>query len=456
MTLKPEEKIQRFLEKYNLLHTENILLVAFSGGIDSLCLLDNLLKLSEKFEFKLIAAHLNHNWRGLESSLEEERAKEYCVARKIEFYSETLAETLPHTEIEARKQRYNFLNKIAIKVNASGIFTGHTLTDQVETVLYRIIKGTGTIGLKGIPEVRYQNNFPAIFRPMLEITRDETLKYCENNNLTPNVDTSNFKQEFLRNRIRLSLIPELKTYNSNVEKAVLRLSVISEEAEQLINCYLKEVKDKIFINNDEISTKEFLNMPAPAQKRVLLDFLIYNKIEYNYERIERILNFVEESSGLKSGNTLSIAKDCWLFVSSQIIKIIHSIKAETTKTSVLIKLDKEIYHPDFDKIIKIIPWQGEIPEKYPKESSNIIYVDLDKLNKPIYFRSRQIGDKIQPFGMKQKMKFKKYLINKGIPEHERDNLPLLAMNSEILWAVGVGISELLRVKDIPTHLIQVY
>jgi tRNA(Ile)-lysidine synthase len=451
-----KEKIQNFLEKYELLIPNNTLLIAFSGGIDSLCLIDVIFGLSKQFKFKLIAAHLNHNWRGLESKLEEERAKEYCVARNITFYSETLPENLPHTELEARNQRYEFFNRAATKFNAAAIITGHTLTDQVETVLYRIIKGTGTIGLKGIPEVRCQDDFPAIYRPMLTISREETLNYCEKNNLMPNVDTSNFNEEFLRNRIRLSLIPELKTYNADVEGAILRLSHISTEAELLINEYLDEVKDKIFINNDEISTESFLKVSLAVQKRVLLDFFSTFDIEYDFEKINEVLSFIKDSSRLKSGNTLSLTKDCWLFVSIQIIKIINSIRANVVKSSVRVKLNEGTYHRELDKTLRIIPWEsGKKPEKYPEESSNIAYVDLSSIKESLYFRTRLDGDVIQPFGMKGKMKLKKYLINKGIPEFKRDSLPILATDSEILWVVGVGLSELVRVENIPTHILEV-
>lgn len=459
MSKETREKILNFLKKYTLLDQKNIILIAFSGGIDSLCLIDVLFDLSKKYNFTLIGAHLNHNWRGLESKLEEERAREYCLARSITFYSETLPESLPHTELEARSQRYEFLNRASSKFNATAIVTGHTLTDQVETVLYRIIKGTGTLGLKGIPEVRYQEDFPAIYRPMLDITREETLKYCEENNLTPNIDTSNFKEEFLRNRIRLSLIPELKTYNPAIEKAILRLSKISEEAEELINEYLAQMKADIYLSKDKISSKKYMKLSYPAKKRIILDFLSANNIEYDFEKIDEILNFIESSSNLKSGNTLSLTTNLWLFISSEMIKLIHSIKADVLKSSIVVRLDEEeTYNPGLNKTLKIIPWDQKVNKKtesYPKETENLAYVDLSGINEPLFFRTRLPGDRIQPFGMKEKMKLKKYLINKGIPEHERDILPVLATDSEVLWVAGVGISELLRVKDIPTHILEV-
>ncbi|MDD3012343.1 MAG: tRNA lysidine(34) synthetase TilS [Candidatus Gastranaerophilales bacterium] len=449
-----KQKVREFLEKHKLLNSNHSLLVAFSGGIDSLCLLDVLYNLSKECYFKLTAAHLNHNWRGDESKREEENAKKYCNSRYIDFYSETLSENLPHTELEARNQRYEFFKRATKKLNSTAILTGHTLTDQAETVLYRIIKGSGTIGLKGIPEVRYQKDSVPIYRPILEITREETVEYCKVNNLSPNIDSSNQNEAFLRNKIRLSLMPELKKYNKDVDEALLRLSKISAESEELIEEYISQIKEKIY-TGDELNTIEFLNLSIAAQNRIILDLLHSEDIEYDFEKIKVISDFVHENSGLKSGNTLSIGENSWLFVSSEIIKIIHSIRADVVKSIVTANLNGETCNSDLGKTLVITPWKDDKPDKFPDEFSRTVYVDLSKIKEPVYFRTRKSGDKIQPFGMQQKVRLKKYLINKGIPEFKRDNLPVIATDSEILWVVGVGLSELIRVIDRPTHILTV-
>jgi len=447
-----KQKVREFLEKHNILNSNSSLLVAFSGGIDSLCLIDVLYDLSKGYKFKLAAAHLNHNWRGEESKREENKAREYCESRNIAFYSETLPENLPHTELEARNQRYEFFKRAAKNFNSTAILTGHTLTDQAETVLYRIIKGSGTIGLKGIPEVRYQEDSVPIYRPILEISREQTIEYCKENNLNPNFDSSNLDETFLRNKIRLSLMPELKNYNKDIEDALLRLSKISTDSEELVEEYIGRIKRKIY-SGDEIITKEFLSLSKAAQNRIILDLLLSEDIEYNFEKINEISDFIYESYGLKSGNTLSLSKDSWLFVSSEIIKIIHSIRTDVVKSTVKADLIGETCNPDLGKTLVVTQWEDGEPEGFPV--SQTVYVDLNRIKEPVYFRTRKPGDKIQPFGMQQKVRLKKYLINKGIPEFQRDSLPILATDSEILWVVGVGISELLRVSNRPTHILTV-
>ena len=192
------------------------------------------------------------------------------------------------------------------------------------------------------------------------------------------------------------------------------------------------------------------------KKRIILDFISFHNLEYDFKKIDEILDFIKKSSMLKSGNTLSLTTDTWLFVSSQIIKLIHSIKAPVVKSSIEVSFDQETYHPELNKTLKITKWDGRRkPEKYPKDTANTAYVDLSGIKEALFFRTRREGDRIQPFGMQEKVKLKKYLINKGIPEFERDKLPVLAIDSEVLWVAGVGLSELLRTEEIPTHILEV-
>ena len=445
-----------FLKKYELLKEGNILLVGFSGGADSLCLLDILYKIHREYGFKLVAAHLNHNWRGEESIQEAKKAENYCNDRNIEFHTETLPAGLPHTENEARNQRYIFLNKVAAKISALAILTGHTRTDNAETVLYRIIKGTGIIGLKGIPEVRQQEGFSPIYRPLLSgLLREDSIFYCNENALTQNVDPSNYNQKYLRNRIRHSLIPELRTYNSAVNDSLLRLSQIANESEEIIGEYMETIRKNVVLNHKIIDTKNFLKLSNPLKKRILVDFLGKNDVEHTFERIEDLFCFIEENSMSKSGKTFSIGKDLWFFVSSRELKIIDHTKAEKTDLVILVTPEQENFHPDLNVSLKIEKHQGEVPEKFPPETADIVFADLSRVKGNLYLRTRRPGDIIQPFGMKEKTKLKKYLINKGIPEYMRDELPMVADEKEVLWVAGVGISELLRVQSIPTHIIKI-
>lgn len=444
------QKIELFLKQHNLLNSTQNILVGFSGGYDSLCLLEVLSKLSEEHGFKIVAAHLNHNWRGEESNIEEQNCKEYCKKHNIQFYSETLSSDLPQTELEARNQRYNFFNRCIDKFKISSIITGHTKTDNIETLIYRIIKGTGLQGLKGIPEVRMLDKTP-IYRPMLDISREETIGYCRDNGLKPNIDSSNQDIKYARNNIRNVLIPELERYNSDVGASLLRLSEIAKDSDEIIELCLSSIKKDLYKEEGIICTKSFIDNSNAVQKRLLMDFLTSNNIEFDYKKIQEALTFLKESSALKSGNTLSLTLNRWLFVSRDEIRIIKNIKSNVVKSSIEVDLKTETYIEGLNITFSAQNWDHQEKIRFPKENEMTALADLSGINEPLYIRTRQQGDVIQPFGMQNTIKLKKYLINKGVPEFKRDETPLLTTKDQILWVIGVGISEHIKVKDVPTH-----
>ena len=163
-----ENKVIEFVEKYNL--QDKTVVIGFSGGYDSMCLLDILSKIRDKYtDLNLVAAHFNHNWRGEESLREQEVCRIFAASRGIEFYTKTAAGDVKKTENDARRARYEFFEEAYEEYDADAVFTAHNMDDNAETVLYRIIKGTGIIGLKGISEKR--NYF---YRPLLKIRRSES------------------------------------------------------------------------------------------------------------------------------------------------------------------------------------------------------------------------------------------------------------------------------------------
>ena len=137
------ETVEKILDKYDLLSKEKTLLVGFSGGADSVCLSDITYKLSQKYGFKLVLCHLNHNWRGEESEAEAQNCAQFCAEKGIEFYTETLDVNEKHTETHARELRYQFFNNAIKKLGITALFTAHTKSDTAETLVYRMIKGTG-------------------------------------------------------------------------------------------------------------------------------------------------------------------------------------------------------------------------------------------------------------------------------------------------------------------------
>ena len=415
-----KDNIKNFIKKHNLSGT---IIVAFSGGYDSMCLLDILNKLGEK----IIAVHLNHNWRGEESLNEAKNCGNFAKSKGIQYYSEILPDCIEKTETAAREARYDFFRRCAKKFNSKIVFTAHNFDDNAETVLYRIIRGTGTIGLQGIAEKR-----DIFYRPLLKTTRAEIEKYCKDNNLKPNNDSSNSNTKYRRNFIRHKIIPLLKEINPNVTEALNSLSEIAYEENRLIDTYLP----KNLILASEIE-----------QKRLIYKILNEYNLDYDREKIENIQKFIQENKNSKSGKKISLTDNLWLFVSSKKVEIITKTKKNTEEINIS-KCGKYKFE---DYIFSIEKYNEEITE-FPNDTEYKAYISANEIN--FTLRHRKDGDKIQPLGSKGSQKLKKYLNEKKIPQHEKDKLIFLCKDNEILWAAGIGLSEKIKVAQKPTHMLK--
>ena len=414
------EQVKEFIEKYNL---SGKFIVAFSGGYDSMCLLDVLNKLG----YDVVAAHLNHNWRGKESDEEEINCIEFAKKNNIEIYCEKLDKTVEKTESAAREARYKFLKKCAKIFDTNIVFTAHNFDDNAETVLYRIIKGTGTIGLQGIAEHR-----DIFYRPLLKVSRDEIENYCTNNELSPNVDSSNYNTNYKRNFIRHQILPLLREINPKVNEALNNLSEIAKEDNLLIEKYLP---------------KSILKASETEQKRIIHQILIQNNLDYDSKKISKIQQFIQENKNSKSGKKMSLTNNLWLFVNDKKLEIV----AVKEKNSQEITVKEEGLY-EFEDYIFEIKKTDEVPKYFSKDSDLKAFIEIDKID--FVLRHRRNGDMINPLGSVGSQKIKKYLNEKKIPQHEKDLIPLLCCDKEIFWAAGLGISEKIKVVNKPTHMIR--
>lgn len=445
------EAIDKFLDEFDLKNADNTFLIGFSGGCDSLCLLDILHNLSLKYGFKIIAAHLNHNWRSEESFQDELNCKTFCEKKGIEYISEIL-EGGQKTESFARESRYNFFLKHSRKYKNCAIFTAHTMTDNSETIIYRIIKGTGINGLQGIPSNRMLEDIP-LYRPLLPFSRVQIEDYCNCNGLTANIDSSNFDISYKRNFIRHKIMPLFKEINFQAEKAIVSLSKLAINNNNIINEYLDSIKNDIF-ENDKILSSKFKNISNDVKQKLIYDLILEQNLDYDYKKVSGILDFINDNIDSKSGSRYSLTNNLWIFASSKYIYFIDKVNAEENKNEVHIFKEGEYKIPETDFIFSIKKYEGN-GFKFPPENANFAYVNIDKAI-DLTIRTRRDGDIITPFGMNGSMKLKKYLISRGIPQHTKDELILLTQNSEVLWVAGVGLSNKLKVVNTPSHVIELH
>lgn len=296
-----EKKIVKKIIENKLIENNDKLVVAVSGGPDSMCLINSLLNIKEYILYKysikytMCIAHFNHKIRK-ESKQEKEYVKEYAKINNLEFcykeenIIEMAKETKTTIEECARNQRYIFLNDILEKTNSNKIVVAHNQNDNVETILLNIIRGSGIQGLVGMT-YRFKN----IIRPMLDITKEEVLKYCEEKNINPCIDKTNFSEEYKRNKVRLKLIPYLKEeYNQNIEQTITRMSKIIEQEEDFMKKYTDEVLEKFIKkvyntksqNKIEIDYTNLFNYHEAIVKRVVRELI--NRLIGNVDGIEQI------------------------------------------------------------------------------------------------------------------------------------------------------------------------
>ncbi len=444
------ETVKNILKKYVNISCESTFIVGFSGGWDSMCLLDIMNKLSKEYGFLLVAAHLNHNWRGKESEAEKERCLAFCEENDITFISDTLQEGVKASELVAREMRYDFFKRCAQDFEADAILTAHTKSDNAETILYRIIKGTGLNGLEGIRELRDLGGFKVI-RPILNFSRRDIEEYCIKNELYPNNDSSNANTKYARNNIRHNIMPAIKLINPNIENSLITLADIASGNNKVINELMQNIENQITIGNKWL-TQNFLILNSAIKQHFVYKLLVNNDIEPSFSKIQELINFITENQKSKTGKTLSVRNDLWLFVSHKYTYFVHSDNYKKIEDEVCVK-SPGTYNFGGKYRITVKETNKKV-EKYPKSISKCAYVDLTNIEFPLTLRTRRNGDIIQPFGMQGKMKLKKYFINKNIPEHDRDNTVLLCKGKEVLWVVGVGLSEKLRTDVIPTHILK--
>ncbi len=436
------EEVKNFLTKKGLLCSGDTYLVGFSGGFDSMCLLHILNRLG----LKVVAVHLNHNWRGAESDEEEENCAEFCEKYKIPFCSKKLDAAAKKTETAAREARQKFFKECYEKYDAKGLFLAHTKSDNAETVIYRMIKGTGIKGLCGIAKHNSINGCQ-IFRPLMNFSRKDIENYCRKFSLNPNNDSSNNSVKYKRNFIRHKILPEMKEINPEVEDKLYNLSQIAVSQERIINEYLGLIENKVKVNGKFLTAK-FLEFSEDVQKRFIMNFLIENSIDYDSRKVDEILEFIYENHGASCGKTISLTEKLMLLVNKDYIYPVAGIEkcfesVEITGCGTYEFCGYTFCAARYDK---------ELPEKFPSEREYYAYTC--SLPFPLSLRFRKDGDIINPFGMDGSMKLKKFFINKHIPKPERNGIILLCKNEEVLWAAGCCLSNKLRCGDIPEYVIK--
>ncbi len=432
-------KVRETIKTYGMLSPGDRVLVAVSGGPDSVCLLHVLRELAGEYSLSLHIAHLDHMFRGKESA--EEALFVADLARRLDIPADIESFDVPaycrdrglSAQEGARSARYAFLSRIAARAHASRIATGHTANDQAETFLMRLVRGAGVSGLSAIPPVRDN-----IIRPLIGVTRESVMTYLQANGIGFVSDPSNSTPAYIRNRFRMDVLPVLRQFNPRIVEMLATEAALLRDEDEAAEAHLAAVAERVITRSGDalLVKRDEFNALSPAFRRRLLRKIMGlaggDPSMLSLDLINRALSFM---AAARTGRTMVLSRD--LTVGREYDSFI--IGAHTT-------------YPGFTHQLAV-PGMIEIPELGMEIDSSLsnagktgttdtnyrwqAVFDYDKIKIHLTLRNRRPGDWFCPAGMKGKhKKLQDFFVDEKIPLRLRDRIPILCAGDDILWVLG--------------------
>lgn len=407
------DKALKTVEKYNMLSVGDTVVVAVSGGADSMAMLNFLLSVKEKFNLHIIVAHIEHGIRGEESKADAEFVKDYCKKNNVDFKikhinaPEEAKKASMGVEEYSRKARYEFFYSIP----CDKIATAHNLSDNAETVLFRLFRGTGLKGMCGIPPVRDK-----IIRPFIEISSEEIRAFCRENNIEYRNDSTNNCNDYSRNIIRNEILPLAKKINSSCENSIFGFITNANEDYG----FIEDFSNKAYIEcleDNQLNLNKLRQYDKVVIKRVI--FKYFDDNGFNLDGIH--LNSISEA--------VLIPKK---------VQICGTVYAVSNK--------KFLHIADFGRCkegINIVKEILNINEFIPKDID--FYCDCDKIVGNVTVRSRQAGDSIKPVGRGCTKSLKKLFNELSVPLEKRDSLGVVCDDLGVIGVIGICADERVKV-----------
>jgi len=446
-------QVKKTLQKHTMLESGDRIVVGVSGGPDSVALLYVLKHLSKSYDLTLHVAHLNHGFRGKEALRDagfvERLALEMGLSCVVETYDVPAYKkrcSLSSQEA-ARIVRYKFLEEVRKKKSATKIALGHNANDQAETLMMWLLRGAGLKGLGGMPPVR-----GVIIRPLIETTRMEIEGFLSKKNIPIVFDSSNQKNDYLRNRIRQEIFPLLEEhYNPQIVKRLVNTAEILSLENDYLDNKATEILDEIIVAEKSpsvvIGTKELLALPLVMQLRCLRAVL--QKVKGDLKRISSIHLY----------DILGIAASG---APHKLLKLPDGIRVEKSYRRLRLSTIQPTFLP-FNYQCSSIPGRVSIKEigkemvfklmdgtvDLIKKNTNpsVAYLDAEKVVMPLVIRNAQSGDRFQPFGMDGEKKIKNFFSDEKVELNERKRVPLVFCGDLLGWVGGMRINHCLRVTE---------
>ena len=407
----------------NLLNKNDTLVVGVSGGPDSMCLLSMLLSLKDKYNLKIICAHVNHKLRK-ESEEEKVFVENYSLINNIIFEYTELEYENGFTEDIARKKRYDFFDKLVTKYKAKYLFTAHHGDDLIETIMMRLVRGSNLKGYAGIPKISSNDNYK-IVRPLLYLDKNEILNYLNKNNIKYVIDKSNDNTKYTRNRYRKQLLPFLKNEDKNVHLKFLKYS----ESLEKNNNYIKSiVQNKIvnIVNNNIIDIMLLKEEDEFIQEKI---------IEYVIENIQK--DYIFNISDEQFKNILSLINNN----GNKEISLSDNFIARVSYNKLYIEKRKELSKYEIvlnNNLCILDKYYFEFISESKSKSNNIIRLNSKEICLPLIVRTKKEGDKIKVKNLNGTKKIKDIFIDNKMDKIKREEYPIVCdSKNDIIWVPGI-------------------
>ncbi|NLJ33833.1 MAG: tRNA lysidine(34) synthetase TilS [Firmicutes bacterium] len=459
------EKVKKTLKRFHMLRAGDRVLVAVSGGPDSTALLHILWRLQGEMGLELLVFHLDHMLRGEESHRDACHVREMAASLGIPALIKKFAvgkyrdKRGLSTQQAARQVRYALLGQVARREACGKIALGHNQNDQVETILMRLIQGTGLQGLAGIPPVRPLAG-AQIIRPLLEVTREEILAYCRKEDLQVRWDPSNKEPVYLRNKIRLQLLPLLEEYNPNFQEQVAANAQLWREEDEYLAGRARELyaaAARQLPAGVSLSLQAMEGLPPVLLRRLLRRGI--GQVKGGSRDIKQV--HLQEAQALvtrgRVGQRLSLPGGLEMkkTYGEVIIQGAGHDREPPAPFCSFLPVPGGTTLPTGVKVRARLLARRELPP-HLSSGPRRAFFDYDLLSSPLRVRSRRPGDRFYPLGLAGSKKLKDFFIDEKVPRAQRDQIPLLTSGDDIIvWVMGWRQDERFKVTPGTEQVLQV-
>lgn len=447
--MRPEDliaAIEGTMRRNRLLSAGDSVLVGLSGGPDSSCLLTILHSLREKYHLDIHALYVNHNLRPGEVPAEIAFCRSLCETLGVAFLQRSIdvapfrKERRMNLHEAARELRYQAFRDAALEVKANRIALAHTADDQAETFIMRMTRGSGPAGLSGIPIMR-----DSIIRPLLEVERGEIIRFLRDRDIAPVTDSSNLKEDYFRNVVRMLVMPVLKRSNPGLVHSLCRTMAILQEEERYFGIIVTKTLMKLISRKSEERIELFL-APMEAMETVILRRVLRRAIGETaglrgiaFGHIEEIIGLVRNGA---AGQRITLPNGIRVIREYALLVITSEEPHRIAEYELAVPGEAVIIGAGLVLTAAFVS-----SAEQPVDGRTNVLFDAENMKLPLMVRPRRPGDRFRPMGFSGTRKVQDLLVDLKVPRDERDSVPIVTSGDDIVWVAGYRADDRFRVTE---------